>query len=402
MQKLIIRLQTGTATVEWMLLGQGETVIAGPAYAELTELSTKAIASEVIVVIPAEDVLLTAAQVPKVAKQQLVKAVPYALEENLLEALDELHFALGQAEDMADLAVAVVNKKLLNAWLARLEEAEIYPQAMVSEALMLPWEPTTWTIAGAQDKAIVRCSAQAGFAIASENLAKLLELKLSEARQKPKSLTVYPIGDANLKLADFKPCDMNYQSSQQSLLTLTQAACQQVPAINLLQGEYRSKKQSNQSAKLMKVSLALAAAWLVLLLGGNIAQYGYLRHQQNTLTTAIATVYRSYFPEAKQVVSPKLRIERALARVQANESNPEFMHLFAKVAKAMHMTKNIKLKMLNYQNQKLIMELQVENFENLNKLTKQLNQLGLNVKRDNAIRKSSIVNARLTISEAQA
>ncbi|RYD14953.1 MAG: hypothetical protein EOP90_10230 [Lysobacteraceae bacterium] len=92
---------------------------------------------EIVALVPSEDVLLTEVRLAARNRAQLLKAVPYAVEDLLLDPVEDLHFAAARAaEDAA--GVAVVAPRVLRGWLERLAAAGIEPDVLLPEALALP------------------------------------------------------------------------------------------------------------------------------------------------------------------------------------------------------------------------------------------------------------------------
>src|SRR5262245_53754069 len=119
--KLLIRLKnTANASylMEWMELGNSIEspqlhVYSADNQNELIKIA-KTI-QKIIVLVPGEDVLLIQVQLPKMSKARLAKAIPYALEDQITEDPDNLHFAISKVKENGLIAVAVVNKKRMNA-----------------------------------------------------------------------------------------------------------------------------------------------------------------------------------------------------------------------------------------------------------------------------------------------
>ncbi len=63
---------------------------------------------QVIVIVPATDVLLTTTILPKMSQSRLQQALPYALEEQLITDVENLHFAIALKQSNDELTVAVV------------------------------------------------------------------------------------------------------------------------------------------------------------------------------------------------------------------------------------------------------------------------------------------------------
>ena len=68
---------------------------------------------------PGTDVLLAEPEVPVKAGAKLAQVVPYALEEQLAEDIENLHFAVGKrAQDSLTTPVAVVPRTLMENWIS--------------------------------------------------------------------------------------------------------------------------------------------------------------------------------------------------------------------------------------------------------------------------------------------
>ena len=68
----------------------------------------------VVVLVSGADGLLTRVSIPGSSRQKLLRAVPYALEEQLSEDVDNLHFALGTTLEDEGWPVAVIRKQFMD------------------------------------------------------------------------------------------------------------------------------------------------------------------------------------------------------------------------------------------------------------------------------------------------
>ena len=100
---------------------------------------TLARARRILVLVPTEQVLLL--ETPRMSAQraQFVKALPFALEDQLASPVEDLHFALPERLNEARVPVAIVERQVLRGWLDRLGRDGIRPDALIPEALALPF-----------------------------------------------------------------------------------------------------------------------------------------------------------------------------------------------------------------------------------------------------------------------
>ena len=94
-------------------------------------------ANEIIVLVPAEDVLLIEARVTARSAAQLRQAVPYAVEDQLLAAVEEQHFAM-QPIDGDKVGVAVVAQARLQQWIDMLTGSGVRADVILPESLAVP------------------------------------------------------------------------------------------------------------------------------------------------------------------------------------------------------------------------------------------------------------------------
>ncbi len=346
-------------------------------YTNLTDLTIITHEHEVIVIVPAQDVLLLQANLPKLNRQRLQQALPYTLEEQLIDDVSELHFATGEYQENNTYPVAVVAQQKMETWLNTLKSADISPTIMIPSSLALPAEKDHWYIAMHGTSAIVRTGSFTGFACDKNNLQTLLELTLSESAIKP-NIT-------NLSEQQFLENIPNWIAAN--------------PVINLLQGNYQAKRKVTQIKKTWLLASYLVAAWLGVALFSNIISSIILHYQVSSAETAINQIYKRNFPQATAVVSPKEQMAKKLNQVSTAANNNHFLTLLGFVSHLLSPTMGVHLHNLEFRDNQLNLTVSATTFDNLDALTNALTQQGLIVKQQNAAIADARVNANLLISE---
>jgi general secretion pathway protein L len=97
--------------------------------------------AQVIVLAPATQILLAEPELPPGSGVKLARAVPFALEEQLTEDVDQLVFALGKRRASGGTPVAVVARAVLQSWVTQLTEAGLDPVALYPDISLLPPNP---------------------------------------------------------------------------------------------------------------------------------------------------------------------------------------------------------------------------------------------------------------------
>jgi general secretion pathway protein L len=128
-----------------------QTILAG----EVSSLAEVTKDKTIIVMVPATDILLTSVVMPNLSSSKLRQALPFALEDQLVGEIDQLHFAIGEKTDTA-LSVAIIQKDKIQHWLQLLREWQVYPHAMYAMVFGLPCEINTWSLLASDDECLVR------------------------------------------------------------------------------------------------------------------------------------------------------------------------------------------------------------------------------------------------------
>lgn len=217
----------------------------------------------VVAFVPGADVRLAAVSVPARSAPKILQAAPYALEEQLAEDVETLHFAIGSPGEADGGAhpVAVVARARMEAWLAPLRERSVRPEALLPETLCLPApEAGHWTGLAEAGRVTVRTGAWTGFSCAIEDFESYLKLADPEARMPVRLFVTRDVEFDFSKIG--RPFELlpGYASGIEVCARHWQAA----GAINLLQGTYSEKQDWQRLAGPWRRAGALGAAWLLL------------------------------------------------------------------------------------------------------------------------------------------
>jgi len=119
-------------------------------------------ADEIVVWTPAAETLLLRARLPTRSAAKIAQALPFALEDQLIDPPEKLHFAFTREADGA-LAVAVTRRERMEGWLAALAAAGLAPTRLAPVTLSLPLSDRAWTLAFSDGEMVLRCGLLAGF-----------------------------------------------------------------------------------------------------------------------------------------------------------------------------------------------------------------------------------------------
>lgn len=262
-------------------------------------------AAEIVVLVPAEDVLLTEVSLGARNRAQLMQALPYAVEDQLLAPVEELHFAAVR-EDGDRVGVAVVAKERLQRWLQLLDEAGIRADRMLPESLALPLADGRATAVIENMRAIVRLKPWSAFACAPAELPDWLDRVRGSGE-----LASLDVHDFRAQPALALPVPVTaYRERQRDVLAFLAAAHPREP--NLLDGEFAPRHRRAGGARAWRFAAALAAAAGLLAfanLGLDVLQ---LSRTDARLRTEATETVRKAFPDLDAAQLARLGPEQAM------------------------------------------------------------------------------------------
>lgn len=399
-EKMIIFLHANNlAHPSWATVGHDSTIFASGSHDDSEHLAEIATDKEIIVIVPAEDVLLTSVQLPKMNRSRLLQALPYALEEQLIDELESLHFAMGEYQAHGEIPVAVVSRKKMAEWLELLKSWKIQADCLVSAVLVLPVRQDEWQVLITDEMAWVRADAFHGFSCDKNNLATLLQHEIKNSEQKPLLIHVrnYTKESFSSALNALAQIEENFYPSEQRVADLARNA---IPSqtINLLQRPYATKKyKSPYLKKIWQISAYLAAAWIFLLFFGPLISFFILETRASHIDAEIKQIYKKRFPTSASMVLPKLRMEEKLRNLSGQIGDSQLLRLLAYVGKGMAKTTGIQLQRFDFQNNQLTLAVMASSSDDITNFTDFLTQQGLTVKQQDATLVDSKIKATMIL-----
>lgn len=396
---IFIRLSGGTAgpddPVGWRV--RAPETFTGPQQGTLADAAEAATGMRAVILVPQEEVLMTRAEVPTRHGHRMRQAVPFALEEQLASDVEQLHFALGERDDEDLLAVAVVSRHRMGQWLDALAEAGIAPHAMYGDAVLVP-DDETLALAAEPGRLLVRAP---HVAHALEADAAGLELPLVLSTIEAERAVLYDCGEPELRGSVEQVCQarqlpLEVRECNAGLLGLVE---QRPPAtIDLLQGPYSRREKIGRLWRPWRTAAALLGAIVLIQLGMAVAEYRHLSARDQELAAQIEAVYREAIPGARNVVNPRVQMERQLQALRGGTAGaggfPELMELAGPVLSS---APDLQIRSLRYRERTIELDLELASLQALDGLRSALQETGLDVDIAAANSRNGKVEGRLTI-----
>jgi general secretion pathway protein L len=361
----------------------------------LSQLPDEVRAAAVHVWTPPADSLLTRAQLPTRSRARILQALPYALEDQLLDEPEALHFAFVREADGA-LAVAVTQRQRLNIWLEILKAAGIRPVSLAPGTLALPLAPDAWSAALVDGELWVRTGAHAGFVtVAGLEPPALLRAALAEAGAReaaPQRLLVHA-PPPELDLAAWSAAlALPVEPGADDFWKLAR-----VPALNLLQAEFGQSAHLRQLARPLRPALVLLVLWVVASVALDVAEWWRLRARHQASQAEMHEIYRASFGTAAQY--PYEQMRRGLETLRTGGADGAgLLPLLTRVAPALASERErLKIHSIKYGERALTLDLRLPDYRALDGLKNALRAAGVEVEVLAASGRGNEVEGRLRV-----
>ena len=331
------------APVSWVVADAQGQLLSLPSQDESGGLHTMATGRKVALLVPAGDVSFFQATLPAGNESRLLQLAPFALEDQLSQDVDTLHFAVGNRDASTGVVpVAVMERSRLERCLARATQLQIIPQAVFAESDLAPVLPGHVTMLVTGDQLLLRDDTARPLVLPAADPLLALEMLPGTGGNLPQAnLTVFVgPGDWQKYSHVIEPLRERVGSFKVQLnnggvlAQLAQGLVHGSP-LNLLQGALRPRNTNRSTWQAWRWVAGLAAALLVLHTAGSLWQLRQLRRASTELDGAITQLYQSIFPGQPAGREPRRALEKRLAALAGGGgSQGEFMNLLAAVAAA--------------------------------------------------------------------
>ena len=318
---LLIRLPRAPGeNAAWLIADSRGAQVGPPQEGPLSLAAARAAGRRVCLLVPGSDVLLTEPEVPVKAGTRLAQLVPYALEEQLADNIEELHFALGKrAGDSPRAPVAVVARSLLQEWLTTLRAAGIEPAAIYADSDLLPQNPGQAVALLEADAVVVRPPGGTPVTLPADALEEALEIALTGSEGGGRGLILYTgAAEWQQHSAQVEAARARFDGIKVQLLTGGPLAlfAQQLSAvtpINLLQGSYEPTSTQAAGLRAWRVAAMLLAALVGLHIAGKLWQLHALHDREHQVDASIRDTFHTAMPGVPNAADARHKMEQRLS-----------------------------------------------------------------------------------------
>lgn len=333
--------------------------------------------AQVIATIPAENVLLLDVALPGRNRQRLLNAVPYAVEDQLIDDVDGLHFALSSQATDNQYTVAVIDREKFIGWQKILNDAGLHPHAILPDTLSLAYQAQNWTVLDMGERLLVRSAPYQAFVADKDSMQTLLAVSLREATQKPRLIEIRVPADGTTDWPEsIEGIPIVKKEHEQEATVLLACDYDAQTSINLLQGEFSRRENISKHFRPWYSAAALLAVWLVWQGSLNVFQYYQLSAQHEAMQKQLVNIYQKTFPGSRKTRDPlgHMRSKIKGLRKKSGKTQTTMSEMLSVAAPILMGSKGLKINKLRYQDGKMDLELELKDLQSLDVVKEKLAQ----------------------------
>ncbi len=361
---LVIRLSAEhPQTASWMAADSDGVRIGNPAFGALEEAAVEAQARPVIVLVPASDVVITSVHLPVRGAARLLATLPFALEDQLAEDVENLHFAAGSKRDDGRVPVAVVALEKMLGWVQQLQEAGITAHKIVPENFGLARIPGTASLLVADNQVIFNDGDNVDFVMQEAGPGEVLaavgalpDPDAAEDEDQPaRHLLVYCEPEDEQRFEhDWNALRLELDSVD--IKTLPDGALPRLATtvasghgINLLQGRFGQKSGYSASFRPWRNVAALLLAIAVISMASKVVDYVRLSAEVESLQTQFAAEYALIRPgDQREIVDPVATVNSLRRGIGSGAGSGVFLPALGELGAALRSQQNVAIEAISY------------------------------------------------------
>lgn len=401
---LLLRIDPTATEASWQLVENG--LLVGPlGKGKLGDARRAARGVPVVVLVPAEEIFLDNVALPGKNRNKLRRAIPYAVEDQLIDDIDNLHFALSTHPHHGRYLIAAVEDRMMEYWDKAMINAGIRVETIIPDVSALGLSDGSWTVLLESTRAMVR-TPETLFATDIASLPVMLEnLSAASGESEPPRVRLYDCSNddkAILLQAANPQLQFDVVEVPQGVFEVFAHFYDPRMSVNLLQGEYNRQEGWRKQLRPWYPAAALLVIWLSWQLVLSIGAYIDLSRTSQQLTTQMRAVHKRAFASAKTPAPGYERsdMEARLKELQKRQGRAAggLQEMLVRTAPILKKIPDISIDGIHYLNGSLEIELSTKNTSQIDTLKDSLqSQTGWEVK-SQASTEKGVTRVRLKIT----
>lgn len=370
----------------WSLCNDAGELTGKLTSGSLQQVAELAATHPVIVLLNSQCLHINELQLPTQNMQKMLKAIPYALEEYIAEDVDDFHFVINRNKSRNTTAVVGIDKKTLQQIIDQFEQTGIHLEKIYPDALCLAAiDDEQWVCLNNGTDSYLQTGQYQGVVTQHSILPVFLYNRLDdESIKRPEKLLLFTEqenSDAFSELTSDKHFEqfnieiINISYNQHPLVVFC-GNYKSIAPLNLLQHDFKPKRQTTGYWHHWRLAASLAAVWMTLHLGLTAYQGAQLKEENELARIEIEKIYKRAFPQSKKIIDPRSQMKQKLKELKsgAGNSNNGLLYLLSESFGTLGSDKeNITLQSLTFRNNRMDIGLDSKNLQAVENLNKHLN-----------------------------
>jgi general secretion pathway protein L len=389
---LLLRIpDAGQEETEWLILDGGGDSAPTRQRGSLSLAAAVWRSGAVLALAPSSQILLAEPELPPGGGAKLARAVPFALEEQLTEDVDQLSFAIGKRRDNGTTPAAVVSRTVLQGWVSALRAAGLDPLAIYPDISLIPENPGQTVLWLENDRLAVRRPGALPFAVELSPVREALVVAGVIADPLEPGLEPKPLESAILYITredwaraqvEFEQLAENFESLKVQILAdgplpWLGRGIEGLDAVNLLQGEFARTTDYGARWQRWRLAAVLAVCLLCVHVVAQALQIRQGKQAGAVLDGQIAEVFASAMPSDPKT-DPRRQMQSRLDRARKAGAGPQyFLHTLQTLSSALATVPKTSVTSLGYRDQALDLTLSAPNLDALSQLSQTMAKQGL-------------------------
>jgi general secretion pathway protein L len=409
---LVVRLNPANVAdaAQWLVVDGAGAPLGKVQSGALADAAPLSLNRRTIVLVPGTDALLAEPVLPAKSGAKAAQIVPFALEEQLADDVEDLHFAVGRRDGRPGTPVTVVARARMQEWLETLSAAGIRADAMHAETTALPVTPNGVTLVIDDARVYVRREQGQGAVLEVEPLIEALQLALASGDESREHVTIYVSETDYEREKDLLEGLREFTASLQlkllpdGPLPLLAANALSASPVNLLQGAYAVKRSLNVSFAPWRYAAVLALVFVATHLGLKTWQYFHYKSAETRLDQQITEVFQQAMPGAP-VPSPlqaRRQFELRLSQLRGSAPQSGIMVSLAALGEAIAQSPDTTIEAISYRNNTTEVRVLAPTVDVLDRIRQVATEKGLGAEIQSANPREAKFEGRLQLKAAGA
>ncbi|EKM21714.1 type II secretion system protein GspL [Vibrio sp. HENC-03] len=283
------------STIPWLVWStqQQEVIASGEiaGWEHLDELVAYADQRQIIALLASHDVVLTEVDIPPGAARQFDSMLPYLVEDEVAQDVDNLHFTVldKQAESAQ---VCAVERAWIQTILQRFASQGLVIKRMLPDVLAMPVDAEASSAALLGEQWLIRHSQTQGAAVD----ASWLDLYLSAYSQSHEGWKL----DCYSSLPESSVTDIWVSKPEEMTMALLAKGTTE-SKVNLLSGAFKPKSSWGKYVKVWQKAAIAAGVLLVVLVGQQLLMVHKYEAQAQAYREESERIFRQIFPDKRRI-----------------------------------------------------------------------------------------------------